>query len=114
MPGPQKRLATLRHPSIEAVADGLFRFAGEQQAIERMEAIRSRFIAAREQEEEVWPPTLIFWIRGYAITKEEEEKGYQGNFARMRCEMRGDKYTLVLDKLDIPLAKHPQKKRARQ
>src|SRR5665213_3449315 len=111
----RKRAASVRHPTMEAIVHGLFRFDEEWQAIKRMEAVKARFIVAKYQEADVWPPTLKLWIRAYELSDEEIAQGYHGHFALMRCvKLEDGKFTLTLTKLDVPLERHPQKKRPPQ
>ncbi len=112
MKTPRKRAATIRNPTLEAIRHGLFRFDEEWQAVKRLEVLKSHFIVAKEQEENVWPPSLTLWIRDYGVSEEEAKEGYRGHFARIVCQkMEDGKFTLTMEKQDVPLSRHPQKKR---
>lgn len=110
-----KRLATEKNPTIEAVINGLFRLENREQAVQKIEALDENFITSSKL-----PPSKIeggikLWIRGYQITKDEEKEGYLGNYAEVAPkEIEGGKYTLSCDKLDVKLKYHPQRKRPKK
>ncbi len=108
----KKRIATVRHPTIEAIVAQLFRFAEEEQAVERLNTIRDFFMISAKLPQEESGKTLKLWIKGFQITPKEEEKGFRGNFALIKPILLEDgKYTLGAEKLDVALKYHPQKKR---
>ena len=63
----------------------------------------------REQAED--PDKLLIWIKDYAITDEEKEEGFKGNFAEITVTHSDPIWTLLATKIPVPLAKHPQRKR---
>ena len=106
-----KRLATEKHPTIEAIINGLFRFETEEQAQERIDTIRDHFIISSKLPKDK-DDLLKLWIRGYEINKEEEKKGYLGNYASFKIKKLGDgKCTIVAEKQRIAIKYHPQRKR---
>jgi uncharacterized protein YaaQ len=110
---PEKRkYATLSNPVIEAVTQELFRFTTLAQAEARLKEIHATFITSTEQPEDTKVPTALLWIKGYALTPEEQAEGRQGNYAMIsaREKLRGT-YTLSAMKVNAPLEKHPMKKR---
>lgn len=113
MQGSKKRIATAKHPTIEAVLNGMFRFEKAEQAIQRMSAIREFFVISKEQPDH--EPAIRMWIKGFSLTEDEQKEGYIGNFAIIRPRKVGDgKYTLYAEKDTIPLKLHPQKLRPKR
>lgn len=110
----KKRLASLQDPTIEAIAEGMFRFASESQAVSLMQRLSEQFAIADDQDlvKEGECPSLKIWVRDYDVTKDEAIKGYKGNFIHVRVKhVAGDKYTLAAEKISLPLKKHPFKER---
>ncbi len=106
-----KKLAVANAPTIEAVTGEMLRLANEQQAIEWLEALEKSFIVSKHQiDEKTKRKSLILWIRGYEVTKEEKEKGYLGNFAAITYKPAANRWTLYPTKIFLDLAKHPQRK----
>ncbi len=110
-----KRLATEKNPTIEAVTNGLFRLSNEKQALEKIEALKDNFIVSSKLPASKIDGAIKLWIRGYKITEEEEKNGYLGNYAEIKpLKLADGKYTIVAAKLDIKLKYHPQRKRPKQ
>lgn len=111
----QKRLATEKNPTIEAIINGLFRLETNDQAIDKITALKENFIISSKL-----PPSEIeggikLWIRGYKITEDEEKEGYLGNYAEISTlELADGKFTITAKKLDIKLKFHPQRKRPKK
>lgn len=109
----QRKYATVKHPTIEALVHGLYRYTDRAQAIARFKNIAGNFVLTKDQPTStVEDPALHFWIKGYAVTAEEETAGFTGHYCEMRVGMT-DKglYTLTATKLERPITSHPQKKR---
>ncbi|MCA3269969.1 MAG: hypothetical protein INF44_06440, partial [Thalassospira sp.] len=53
------------------------------------------------------------WVRGFALTPEQEKARFMGNFAVLRLQPINpdDRWTIAAEKLERPLAAHPQKAR---
>ncbi len=108
---PRKRYATVKNPTIEAVAGELFRFTTREQALERLETIRSHFVLSKNQSENN-PESLLLWVRGYALTDKEKKDGYSGNYAMVTVkDADKGKLTLGMSKVEAELKYHPQRKR---
>lgn len=106
-----KVLAHARHPIIDAVVKMRYSFSSYEDALDKIDYLEKRFVKS-SLSESVTPDTTVLWIRGYEVTAEEEEKGYQGNYAVIGPEMTPDKkYTLIARKIEIDLGKHPQRRR---
>lgn len=108
-----RKYATIKHPTIEALVNDLYKYVERKQALSRFHNIRDNFVMSKEQPESTREdPIAVFWIKGYGLTPAEEEKGYTGHFAQMRLgtNTKGQ-HTLVANKMDVPITKHPQKKR---
>ena len=113
MSDPGRKYATLRHPTIEAVVGGHYRYKEKAHAIARLNSIRDHFILSKEQPASTSAnPVIVLWIKGYAVTEAEAQEGYTGHFAQMQLAKRKDgTFTLSATKLTKPLTNHPQKKR---
>lgn len=96
-------------PVMEAVLGGLFHFNDIRDAKARLTYIRDTFLIPKEQPENT--DSVIVWIRDYALTEEEKNDGFKGNFAEISIVKKGEHYTMQAVKLPLPLGKHPQKKR---
>ncbi|MDE3059544.1 MAG: hypothetical protein KGJ06_00865 [Pseudomonadota bacterium] len=106
-----KKLAFSNTPTIEAVTEQALRLASEEQAIEWLEMLEHHFIVSRHQiDEKTKRKSLILWIKGYEVTKEEKAKGYLGNFAAITYKQVNNKWTLYPTKMYVELAQHPQRK----
>lgn len=110
----QRKYATTRHPLIEAVVEGLFQLETKKQAEARMKELRETFVFSREQVADE-PEAARLWIRGYGVSEEEMAQGYRGHFGIIRLFEKDDgKWTLLTEKEDVALDKHPQKERPKQ
>lgn len=109
----QRKYATVKHPTIEALVHGLYKYKERTQAEQRFKNIANYFVLSKEQPESTeQDPALQFWIKGYALTPEEEAKGFTGHFCEMRIA-QGDKglFTLTATRIEKAITNHPQKKR---
>lgn len=110
-----KRLATEKNPTIEAVINGLFRLENLEQAISKIKALRENFIISSKLPPSKDENGIKLWIRGYKITKDEEKQGYLGNYAEVTpFKLADGKYTLTAEKQDVKLKFHPQRKRPKK
>ena len=114
------RIACVSDATILAAVRGYFRYDHEWQAIEMLEKIHTDFIRSKLQSDT--PPcdyqvksiacSVTLWVRGYNVTKEEKAAHYRGNFVRLAiAPADAGKWTIAAEKIDIPLAKHPEKER---
>jgi len=107
-----KRLATEKNPSVEAIIANLYRLETEQQAIDKINALKENFIISAKLPPSEHENSIKLWVRGYKITDDEEKKGFLGNYAEIRpLQLADGKYTVSSKKLDIALKYHPQRKR---
>lgn len=104
------KYATTLHPTIAAVVDEKYFFASESKARERLAQLKSQFVFSREGVGEQADHSVI-WIKGYALSDDETERGYVGNFAHLTIQPSGDGFTLVASKVPRPITSHPQRKR---
>ncbi len=112
----EKRYANLATPMVQALTSGRFRFETEAQAVSKLEYFKQIFITAKEKDEENQMPEnkhcLVLWVRGYAITPEEEKEGFLGNYAFITPEaIESGLYRLACVKLGTELKFHPRRKR---
>lgn len=111
------RYANVANPHVNALVTGRFRFEHESQALKKMEYLGSQFTQARNRGEEMEDAPddkhcMVLWIRDFAVTPEEEEEGYLGNYAFITPEeLDNGLYTLSCVKLDTELKFHPRRKR---
>lgn len=117
-PQQSRKMATAKHPSIEAAVGGLYRFTKKHQAISKIDTIKEYFIISADQEEEPDIASVRLWVKGYDITEDERKKGYLGHVVKVSVLSTGEgddvRYTLKAEKEDVPLKNHPQRKRAKQ
>ena len=108
-----RKYATIKHPTIEALVGGHYRYKERAQALARFSGIAENFVLSKEQPETAKKdPAVIFWIKGFALDEAETTQGFTGHFAEMRLVKREDGlFTLTATKIDKPLSVHPQKKR---
>ncbi len=107
----KKVLAHAGHPIIDAVIKMRYAFSNYDDALNKITYLENRFVKSSLADLET-PATTVLWIRGYDVTKKEEEAGYTGNYALISPDMTPDKkYTLIARKLEVEIGKHPQRKR---
>lgn len=107
----QKKTATVRNPSIEAVVKQLLRLPSEEMALKKMAGIRSHFVVSKQHIEQSDTPNLMLWIKGFEVSKAELKEGYLGHFAVIAPKkLPDDRWTLTATKIEFELAKHPQRK----
>lgn len=109
----QRTYATAKHPTIEALVMGLYRYKKREDALARFQHIADNFVLSKEQpgstEEK---PAMVLWIKGFDVKPDEEKKGFTGHFALMEVSKRKDGlFTLTATRVDKPITQHPQKKR---
>lgn len=108
----KQRYASANHPTIGAALAGTYRFPSEDQASQQLQILRNHFVLSRQQGQESGSHGVILWVKGYAVTPEEKETGYTGNYALIGIQKLPDgKYTLAATKLESELKFHPQRKR---
>jgi hypothetical protein len=108
-----RKYATAKHPTIEALVHGLYRYKDRAQAVSRFDNIAKHFVLCKEQPESTKEnPQVLFWIKGYAVSEEETAKGYTGHFALMQIvTLENGQFSLSATRVDRPIGQHPQKKR---
>jgi hypothetical protein len=108
-----RKYATIKHPTIEALVGGHYRYKDRAQALARFTSITGNFVLSKEQPVTTKAdPATILWIKGFDVTEAEATVGFTGHFAEMRITKREDGiFTLTASKIEKPLAVHPQKKR---
>lgn len=106
----QKKYATVRHPNVEAVVEGLYQFADHNKAQERLRQLRRDFVTKKQ--EEGGGQDVLIWIRGFAMKEGDEQSGYRGHYAKLSVAKNKDNlWTLVAERVDLPLHQHPQRER---
>lgn len=112
----KRRLATEKHPTIEAIINDLFRFEKKEQAEGRIKAIKDYFITSVKLPKDTKDPDVLkLWVRGYMISEDEEKQGYLGNYAAFRVvQLKDKKFTIRAEKQNIALKYHPQRKRPKR
>ena len=83
-------------------------------ALKRLSRIRANYSTRRlGKEEEPRIDYEILWVYDYSLTKDEIDKGYLGNYAKIEYANVDDKHLLVISKLHIELKYHPRRKSTR-
>lgn len=109
-----RKVAFASHPLIEAVVKQLYRFSDTNQAVRRLDQLRRQFEISSEQET-ADGTELKLWIKGFAISDEEQKQGYLGHYARVRPRKVAEGHIILLaEKDEVPLLQHPQRQRPRQ
>jgi hypothetical protein len=107
----KKNLANVKSPIIQAIIDQTYVFPNKEMALRKLAYVSDRFIRS-SLTSELESTATVLWIRGYAITAQEEESGFLGNYAMIGVEITANgSYTLAASKLPIELSKHPQRLR---
>ena len=138
-PDKKLKIASVTHPLIEAVVTEKFDFDSHDQAFKQLRSIRRQFIILptdiaeglngsddkdAENKDPLQHPSsrsesVVLWIKGYAITRDEEKAGCLGNVAQImtreivRRTESGEsetRYSLFAEKIALPLEDHPQRK----
>jgi hypothetical protein len=106
-----RKYATIKHPSVEALVHGRYRYKDKKQALARFKNIADHFVLSKEQPQSTKDnPATVFWIKGFAVEEAETTAGFIGHFARMEIKtLDTGLFTLVAHKVERPLATHPQK-----
>lgn len=106
------RYATTHSPEIQAILGKTFRFPDEFAAREKIESLTTRFFRSRHALELSEGKQIVFWIKGFEVTKEEEKQRYVGNYALISARPADDTHwTITASKLPADIKFHPQKKR---
>ncbi len=94
-----------------AICNRQFRFPDIEGALQRLAGMRKKYAGILPQPDDSNPGLLLIWIKGLAVTPEQQQQGFLGNVALVRVEHLPDEaaYTLVLDIVDVPLVEHPQR-----
>ena len=109
-----RKVAFVEHPLIEAIVKQLYRFAEDAQAVRRMEQLRDSFEISSSQDTEHGPEVKL-WIKGFALSDDDNKKGYLGHFAKVHPRKVAEGYIILhAEKEEVALEKHPQKQRPKQ
>ncbi len=109
-----KRLATEKHPTIESVVNGLFKFTNMEDAVAKLNTIKEHFVISAKLPKDENENTVKLWIRGFQIDDEEEKEGFLGNYALIKIKEEDNKFSLIAEKQKIALKYHPQRKRPKR
>jgi hypothetical protein len=110
--------ASVKNPSINAALKSLYSFENKAQAQARLAQIKHDFVTSKQSFAQT-PPSkrdannrIILWVHDYALTPEERNQGYVGNFAMLAIGKKdADKFTISATKINSELKFHPQRKR---
>ena len=109
-----RKVAFAEHPLIEAIVKQLYRFSEDDQALRRMEQLRDNFEISSHQDGEHGLEVRL-WIKGFALSDDDNKKGFLGHFAKVHPRKVADGYIILhAEKEEVPLEKHPQKQRPKQ
>lgn len=106
-----RKYATIKHPSVEALVHGRYRYKDKKQALARFKTITDYFVLSKEQPQSTKDnPVSVFWIKGFAVEEKETNAGFIGHFARMEIKtLESGLFTLTASKVERALTAHPQK-----
>lgn len=103
-----------RHPKIRAILAKLYKFDSLKEARQKLYTLKEEFVSSSKYDEENPEDRLTLWIRDFNVSQELIQQGYKGNFGKISIVELRDKYVFKLEKIDIPLKNHPQRKREKQ
>ncbi len=112
----KKKIATMLHPTLQAIVHELFRFEDKDIALGRLKSLKENFIVSKEQPADDLPdgPYVRLWIKGYSISKKQKIQGAKGNYALIGVREVEKRFTLYAIKEDVAVKVHPQRKRPKQ
>ncbi|MFG3398930.1 P-loop domain-containing protein [Streptomyces parvus] len=100
----QTHYASVANPSVQAVVEGMLLYATRDQAAGHLNAITATFTqCAKLQALEEDPDVRTFWITGFALTPEDEERGALGNYARVSIEALDTGWTLRAERIETDI-----------
>lgn len=102
-----RKIATTKHPSMEAVLNGLLRLPDMESAQGWMQKLRNHFIAS--QKLAASPEELVIWVKGYGLTDAQKAEGYLGHFVRIVPQQKKNYVTLTATLLPMDVKSHPQR-----
>lgn len=109
-----KRYAHIDNPSIAAIVHEMYRLDTAQEAAFKIVELTQHFIAGKKQIRNEEHPSLILWIKGYALSDAEKKAGYLGHYAVIAPKKIGPRHTIAATKMDAPLKDHPQRAQQRR
>lgn len=108
-----RSVAWVSDAMIQAVLQATYRFAAMSDALDALHTLMRTYELSRAQ-----PLTLeegiIFWVRDYDVSPEEEKDGYLGHFMHVRVAEEAGLFVLRGEKYAVELKYHPQQKRHRE
>ena len=105
-----KGYATFEHETVQAIVHSLFRFPSAMQAQLFASRFADQVIVSLRRPGGSDRKSIVLWVQGFGITQVQQKQGYLGHYAKISPrELPDGKWTLVIKKLDTPLAKHPLK-----
>ncbi len=102
------KVATTNHPLLRQLLRPRQRASTEARARQRLQHIGSLFIQSRDGRSD---DGFRLWVRGYALTKQEQEQGYTGNFVIFHLVQDPDGWRIVACKEQVELSQHPERVR---
>lgn len=110
-PAKKPRIASVEDALILAAVRGYYTYEHEWQAEEMLAKIHADYLRSKEST----PEAVKLWVRGFNVTKEEKAQHYRGNFAVLTKQPAdAGKWTIVAQKIETALAKHPEKERPKE
>lgn len=105
---PKLRLAFVGHELVDAALSARYRLPNKAEGSAKLKQLARYF-----SHESLTDDTLTLWVRGFALTPEQEKARFMGNFAALRLQPINpdDRWTIAAEKLERPIAAHPQKAR---
>lgn len=104
--------ASINNNIIQAIINGGYKFINRDKGMDFLGKLKDQFILAKNHEEMVKEGKVRLWIRGFKVTKEEEEKGGLGNYAYLELQEMPDGTSIIaVIKEEIEPNLHPVRKR---
>jgi hypothetical protein len=104
-----KNYATMQSPVIQAIANEMYRLESAMEAGFRVVRLSQQYIVAKKQIPNKDYPSVILWIKGFALREQDAKQGVIGHFALITYKKIGERYTLFATKMDVPAKEHPQR-----
>ena len=105
--GKNKRYADSKNPTIQAILSEMYRFASLADAQKQLDMLRSEFICASRQPVDSANPSLLLWIRGFALSGDDASRGVVGHFAQVSIRPAEGAFTLTASHVAVDYREHP-------
>lgn len=105
--GKHTRYADSKNPTIQAILSEMYRFASPADAQKQLDMLRGEFICASRQPVDTENPSLLLWIRGFGLSKDDGAHGVVGHFAQVSIHPIDSAFTLSASHVPVDYRQHP-------